>query len=178
MLDILLHHPKSYAVNTPSSDGYYSHGRFFHCNKLIILQSLRHHPENIWIGKLSQQYLEAIDRYRRHCYSCDDVYGPKGKHKYQPGYNCKTILPFKKRSNVVNHPVGHIQFGDITFIQSSYTDLGKPITEQEKKIAPPFTMSQNQAYVFYKQSPIITDCQLITGNQPLDYLDNMNLGAV
>jgi hypothetical protein len=136
------------------------------CNKLIILQALRHRPENIWIDKPSQRYLETIDQYRRHCYNCDDVYGPKGRHKYQPGYNCKTILPFKKRSNVVNNRVGHIQLGDLTFIQSSYTDLGKPTTEQEKKIAPPFTTSQNQAYVFYTQSPIITDLQLIINNQP------------
>jgi hypothetical protein len=74
--------------------------------------------------------------------------------------------------------VSHIQFGDCTFIQSSYTNLGKPITEPEKKIAPPFTTSQNQAYVFYTQSPILTDRQLVLNNQSLDYLDNSNLGAI
>jgi hypothetical protein len=71
------------------------------------------------------------------------VYGPKGRHQYNPGYNCKTILPFKKNSNIVNHRVGSVQFGDLTFIQSSYRDLGKPSTEQKKKIAHAFTTSQN-----------------------------------
>jgi hypothetical protein len=117
-----LHHPKAYGVNTPPSYGYNSCGRFFHCNKLIILQELRHRPENIWIDKPSQRYLETTDRNRRRCYNCEDVYGPKGRHQYQPGYNCKTVFPFKKRRNVVNHCVGHIQFGDLTFIQSSYTN--------------------------------------------------------
>jgi hypothetical protein len=120
-----LHHPKAYRVDTPPDYGYVSHGCFFHCNQLII-QALRYHPENIWIDKHSQLYLEAIKRNRAHGYICDDVYGPKGSHQYQPGYNCKTILPFKKRSSIVNHCVGDIRFGDITYIESSYEDLGKP----------------------------------------------------
>jgi hypothetical protein len=78
----------------------------------------------------------------------------------------------------VNHCVGHIQFDDLTFIQSSLTDLGKPTTKQEKKIDPPFTTSQNQAYVFYTQSPILTDRQLVLNNQSLDYFDKSNLGAI
>jgi hypothetical protein len=78
----------------------------------------------------------------------------------------------------VNHCVGQIQFGDLTFIQSSYTDLGKPRTKQENKITPAFTRSQNQAYVFYTQSPILTERQLVLNNQCLDYLDNSNLGAI
>jgi hypothetical protein len=62
------------------------------------------------------------------------VYGPKGKHQRRQGYNCKTIYPFKHNGNVVNNHVGNIQFGDLTFIESLYTDLGKPSTEQERKL--------------------------------------------
>jgi hypothetical protein len=130
-----IHHPKAYRVDTPPDYGYISRGRFFHCNKLIILQALRHRPEYIWIDKPLQLYLEDLKINRRHCYNCNDVYRPKGKHQYQPIYNCKTIYPFKHNSNVVNHHVGYILFGDITYVKSSYEDLGRPPTEREKKIA-------------------------------------------
>jgi hypothetical protein len=56
--------------------------------------------------------------------------------------------------------------------------LGKPSTEQEKKIAPAFTTSKNEAYVFYIQSPILTECQVVIGKQSLDFLDNNNLGGI
>jgi hypothetical protein len=39
--------------DTPPDYGCISCGRFFHCNKLVILQALRNHPENIWIDKPS-----------------------------------------------------------------------------------------------------------------------------
>jgi hypothetical protein len=173
-----LHHPKAYRVDTPPSYGYVSCGCFFHCNKLIILQALRHCPENIWIDMPSRRYIKDLERNRRHCYNCDDVYRPKGKHQYRPGYNCKTIYPFKQNCSIVNHCVGNIQFGDLTFIESSYADLGKPSTEQEKKIAPAFTTSQNHAYALYKESPILMKRQAIVGKQSLDFLDHSNLGGI
>jgi hypothetical protein len=78
---------------------------------------------------------------------------------------------------MVNHRVGDIHFGDITYIESSYEDLGKPSNEQEKKIAPASTTSQNQANVFYIQSQILTERQVIIGKQSLDFLDNNTLGG-
>jgi hypothetical protein len=99
------------------------------------------------------------------------VYGPKGKHQHQRGYNCKTIYPIKHNSNIVNHCVGNIQFDDLTFIESLYTDLGKSSTEQQKKIAPASTTSQNQAYAFYKESAILPERQVIVGKQSLAFLD-------
>jgi hypothetical protein len=42
-----LHHPKAYVIDTLPNYGYISHGRFFHCNKLVILQALRNCPEKI-----------------------------------------------------------------------------------------------------------------------------------
>jgi hypothetical protein len=118
-----LHHSKAYGIDATLDYGYVSHGRFFHCNKLVILRELWNHPEHIWIDKPSQLYLEAIKNNRKHCYNCNDLYGPKGRHQCNPGYNSKTILPFKKNSNVANHRVGSVQFGDLTFIQSSNRDL-------------------------------------------------------
>jgi hypothetical protein len=167
-----IHHPKAYGVLTVPSNGSVIRGRYFPCNKLLIIKALRYKPENIWIDKPSQPYREDLERYRKHCYNCYDVYGPKGRNFYRPGYNCKTIIPFKKHSNVVNHRVGNIQFGDLTFIESSYTDLGK---EQEKKIAPAFTTSQNQAYAFYTWSPTIQGRNIISSRQSVDYLDNHHL---
>jgi hypothetical protein len=167
-----IHHPKAYGVRT-TSNGFVSRGRYNPNNyKLLIIKALRNRIENIKIDKPSQRYCEDLERYRKHCYNCDDVYGPKGRNFYRPGYNCKTIIPFKKGSNVVNHRVGNIQFGDLTFIESSFSELGK---EQEKKIAPAFTTSQNQAYAFFTLSPTIQGRNLITGKPSIDYLDNHNL---
>jgi hypothetical protein len=170
-----LHHPKAYGIHTTPSCGYVSRGRYFPCDKLFILKALWSRPENIWIDKPTQNYCKDIERNRKHCYNCDDVYGQKGGHIYQPGYNCKTITPFKKHSNVVNHRVGIIQFGYLTFIPLSFTDLGK---EQEKKIAPAFTMSQNQEYAFYTLSPTIQGRNLISGRPSIDYLDNQTLVGI
>jgi hypothetical protein len=64
-------HPTTiaYGIDTPPNYGYFSHGHFIHFIKLVILQALQNHPENIWIDKPSQLYLEAIKNDRKHCYS-------------------------------------------------------------------------------------------------------------
>jgi hypothetical protein len=93
-------------------------------------------------------------------------------------YNNQTIYPFKYHYNVVNHHVSSIQFGDLTYFESPYTDFGIPPSEQEKKIAPAFTMSHNQAYAFSIQSPILSQCYIVSGRQSLDFLDNTDLGEL
>jgi hypothetical protein len=39
-------------------------------------------------------------------------------------------------------------------------------------------MSQNQDYVFYIQSPILTECQVVCVKQSLDFYDNNVLGGI
>jgi hypothetical protein len=70
---------------------------------------------------------------------------------------------------------GHVQFGDLTFYESSYKDF-LPITDPlveppKKKLNVPFTISQNQSYYFREETKPFTGYSLVVGKQSLDYLD-------
>jgi hypothetical protein len=76
----------------------------------------------------------------------------------------------------VNQVYGHVQFGDLTFYESSYKDF-LPITDPlvdppKKKLNIPFTISPNQGYYFCQETKPFTGFSLVNGKQSLDYLDN------
>jgi hypothetical protein len=56
--------------------------------------------------------------------------------------------------------------------------LRKAYNWTRKENSPSFHYEPKSSICIYTQYPIITDRQLIISNQPLDYLDNTNLGAI
>jgi hypothetical protein len=76
----------------------------------------------------------------------------------------------------VNQVYGHVQFGDLTFYESSCEDF-LPITDPlveppKKKLNVPFTITQNQGYYFHEEMKPFTGFSPVDGKQSLDYLDN------
>ena len=152
---------------------------------LLFARALREDPFNLWINKLTRDYAANIKycqshkSYYRH-YNCP--YRPRGRHIHREGYNCATRYAIKAHSLRVNQVYGHVQFGDLTFYESSYEDF-LPITDPlvkppKKKLNVPFTVSQNQGYYFRTENTPSTWISLVEGKQSIDYLDNNNLSPI
>jgi hypothetical protein len=76
----------------------------------------------------------------------------------------------------VNQVYGHIQFGDLTFYDSSYKDFlpnKDPLVKPpKKKLNIPFTISPNQGYYFRQETKPFMWYSLVDGKQSLDCLDS------
>jgi hypothetical protein len=148
-------------------------------NTLLFARSFREYPYDLWIDKPTRKYYANIKYYKSLYYPYNCEHRPKGRHYHREGYHCATRYAIKAHSLKVNQVFGHVQFGDLTFYESSYKDflpikdsLAKP---PKKKLNVPFTISQVQSYYWIVKQEYSTQYSLVEGKQSLDYLDNNSL---
>jgi hypothetical protein len=59
-------------------------------NKLILVRSLREHPEKLLVDRPTVSFIKSIDEHIDYNYFHNIIYRPRGKHVYREGYNCLT----------------------------------------------------------------------------------------